>query len=651
MFPKKIVWLSLPLVFFVFFAAGCFGTGAQFGAPGATTGIKGVVAMPLNECYVAHCDSPQVSEGESAALAEITLQKEDGTAYKTAVTDACGQYEIDSVDDACYILYAKAQGGDAIVKKGISGLTSGTMNDVGEANYYTTAQVIIYEVAKAKYGDAVKCSDISGFVPTQALLDAVKKALSECRDAQKDDLVKTYATGVADSLFGAPCTSCVPVTPPSKCITLPAPTIGYTPNSPQLNEAVTFSVTNANAFPNNTTFTWDFGDKGTVTGSSVQHTYATAGSYTVSVTANHKKACAPTNAGVGVSFAESSCPAEYGIDAFLSGPTEASLNQEVTFTASYQDGGYNLPVTYTWYVDGNQVGESSDTLEHTFATSGTHTVKVVIGNECGSGEDTKEIQVSCQELKISGFDVDVSCSCPTKGDVRCSTCPPPCENCTITISKIQFTGTRPLGYRYGYRVKTGLSWSPWTWYPSALDWTTDTSHTFTVQGVCTSQQYEVAVQAYNECTTEPAQKTKTGTLDGGYCCPGCNTSDSNGCYKITSSSSYNSATNKTTFTYTVERLSEGPSCQEISHWVLDFGETIDKSRIVSKDGGSYTGQNEPTGVPKDHGIKWSWVWSNSNTFTVVITGCVSANTNNTAGKIKSGQSTPVTSLKVCQPEL
>ncbi|MGC8778020.1 MAG: hypothetical protein ACP5Q4_05015, partial [Candidatus Caldatribacteriaceae bacterium] len=134
------------------------------------------------------------------------------------------------------------------------------------------------------------------------------------------------------------------------------------------------------------------------------------------------------------------------------------------------------------------------------------------------------------------------------------------------------------------------------------------------------------------------------------CCPECSTTGSDSCYKITSSSNYNSSTNQTTFTYTVERIGSGPSCQEISHWVLDFGENIDQSRIVFRDGGTYTGPNEPTGVPKDHGIKWDWKksWDNSHTFTVVITGCVPANAVS-AGKIKAGQN--VVTLEVCQPNL
>ena len=112
MVSKKLLWWSLPLLLFVLFAGGCFGPGAQFGAPGKT-GIKGIVVMPDNNCYTYNCVNPEVSEGEPAASASILLQKEDGTVYATATADACGKYEINNLEDSCYILYAKIQNGDA----------------------------------------------------------------------------------------------------------------------------------------------------------------------------------------------------------------------------------------------------------------------------------------------------------------------------------------------------------------------------------------------------------------------------------------------------------------------------------------------------------------------------------------------------------
>nr|MDW8081556.1 hypothetical protein [Candidatus Calescibacterium sp.] len=200
---KKTIWFLASLALIFLLASGCRFP-AQFGAPGRT-GIKGVVVMPENNCYVYGCLNLQVSEGEPAALAEIELRKEDGSIAAKVTANTCGEYEVNDLTDSCYILYAKVQGGDAWVKKGIYPLTNGAVNDVGEANYYTTAQVIIYEVAVAAYGkDVVRCSDIPNFVPSQPLLEAVKGVLSGCRDAQKDARVLALAREIAIAYFGAP---------------------------------------------------------------------------------------------------------------------------------------------------------------------------------------------------------------------------------------------------------------------------------------------------------------------------------------------------------------------------------------------------------------------------------------------------------------
>jgi hypothetical protein len=55
-------------------------------------------------------------------------------------------------------------------------------------------------------------------------------------------------------------------------------------------------VSNANAFPQGTTFTWNFGDRSSAQGASVQHTYQQNNSYTVTVTVTHPNQCAPKTA-------------------------------------------------------------------------------------------------------------------------------------------------------------------------------------------------------------------------------------------------------------------------------------------------------------------------------------------------------------------
>lgn len=97
--------------------------------------------------------------------------------------------------DSCYILYAQVPGKSTQVKQGIV-MESEKVNDAGEANAYTTAQVIIYEIAKANFPDQVKCSGIPNLEPTPELIAAVRSVLAKCQDAQSDGTIHALATSV-----------------------------------------------------------------------------------------------------------------------------------------------------------------------------------------------------------------------------------------------------------------------------------------------------------------------------------------------------------------------------------------------------------------------------------------------------------------------
>jgi len=62
----------------------------------------------------------------------------------------------------------------------------------------------------------------------------------------------------------------------------------------------------------------------------------------------------------------------------------------VRFTANAYG---TTPFTYTWALNGTQVGENRSTFEQTFDTAGTHTVAVTVANACGQGGDTMVVEV------------------------------------------------------------------------------------------------------------------------------------------------------------------------------------------------------------------------------------------------------------------
>ncbi|WP_369019118.1 hypothetical protein QBE54_04280 [Thermatribacter velox] len=198
-FAKSLALLT-GLLFLLLFLTGCLQQGAQFGAPGGVS-IQGKVAVPDSDCVVSSCTNPQVSSGnEPVPEVKVSLMGENGNNLVT-YTNQCGEYEVSGAQDSCYILYAKVKD-NMWVKQGI--IPEGNSYNAGEANAYTTAQVIIYEVAKQLYPDQVQCSDIPGFVPTPELIEAVENALKECRDAQQDATVAQLASAIVRNLFGAP---------------------------------------------------------------------------------------------------------------------------------------------------------------------------------------------------------------------------------------------------------------------------------------------------------------------------------------------------------------------------------------------------------------------------------------------------------------
>jgi hypothetical protein len=206
---KKLWFLVLSVIILVSFISGCIG-GGQFGAPSAdsTVTIKGVVVAPDNDCFTDACSNPSIIEGDPLPNADIILQGDTQTL--TGKTDCAGNYQISGLTDEGYILYANR--GEVWIKKALSPVTG----DGGEANYITTAQVILWEVIENTNPGAIAIKDIPTAIPFDAIpqnfIDAVKAALADCRDAQKDPTCLALAKDIAVANFGAPC-GCIEVTP------------------------------------------------------------------------------------------------------------------------------------------------------------------------------------------------------------------------------------------------------------------------------------------------------------------------------------------------------------------------------------------------------------------------------------------------------
>jgi len=216
--------MILTTVILTSFISGCIG-GGQFGAPSADSSvtIKGVVVAPDNDCFTDTCANPSIIEGDPLPNADIILKGDTHTL--TGKTDCAGNYQISGLADDGYILYANR--GEVWVKKAISPVTG----DGGQANYLTTAQVILWEVIESSSPGSIPIKDIPTVIPfdgiPQNFIDAVKAALADCRDAQQDKTVIGLAKEIAIANFGAPSYCVVPDSSPQ---TFPTPVPTQTPS-------------------------------------------------------------------------------------------------------------------------------------------------------------------------------------------------------------------------------------------------------------------------------------------------------------------------------------------------------------------------------------------------------------------------------------
>lgn len=93
----------------------------------------------------------------------------------------------------------------------------------------------------------------------------------------------------------------------------------------------------------------------------------------------------------------------------LEGPSAALLNTPVTFTAVSPTAN-----SFAWTIDGAAVSNNTNTLNHTFTTTGNHTVGVTVTNDFGSSSATKTVNIyTCEGAQslpyFEGFEDGFGC--------------------------------------------------------------------------------------------------------------------------------------------------------------------------------------------------------------------------------------------------
>ncbi|MDA0180603.1 PKD domain-containing protein [Solirubrobacter phytolaccae] len=143
------------------------------------------------------------------------------------------------------------------------------------------------------------------------------------------------------------------------------------------------------------TFTWDFDDQTSATGADVTHTWTTAGTYNVKVTASDGKGGTATRTEtVTVSPAANVLPTV----TIAADPTQGSAPLPVQFSANPDDpDGDRRNLLYVWaFGDGSFSAEQNPL--HTYTLPGVHTATLTVTDARG-GKTTKSVQITVSSVQ------------------------------------------------------------------------------------------------------------------------------------------------------------------------------------------------------------------------------------------------------------
>ncbi len=146
----------------------------------------------------------------------------------------------------------------------------------------------------------------------------------------------------------------------------------YNPSSPQVGQTVSFSGS-ASGGTSPYSYSWSFGDGSTGTGSSVTHTYASTGSFTVVLTVKDSSSPQQTTTSQQSITVSSTPPALTA--SFTYSPSSPQAGQQVTFTASASGG--TTPYTFSWSFGDGSTGTGSS-VTHSYSSPGSFTVTLTV---------------------------------------------------------------------------------------------------------------------------------------------------------------------------------------------------------------------------------------------------------------------------------
>ena len=158
----------------------------------------------------------------------------------------------------------------------------------------------------------------------------------------------------------------------------------YSPSSPQTGQQTSFTASsNGGTAPY--TFSWNFGDGSTATGSSATHTYQSTGTFTVVLTV--KDTGSPQQTTTTQQSITVTSPPPPLATSFTYSPSSPQTGQQVSFAASASGG--TSPYSFSWnFGDGSSgVGNSAT---HSYQTAGKYTVTLIATDASGQKATTTQ---------------------------------------------------------------------------------------------------------------------------------------------------------------------------------------------------------------------------------------------------------------------
>jgi len=264
----------------------------------------------------------------------------------------------------------------------------------------------------------------------------------------------------------------------------PMPTANFTYTSVCVGNTTSFTSTSTTnpSGQNISSYQWNFGDGQNGSGQNVTHTYASAGTYQVTLTVSTGGHCTSQKTQSVPVYAAPSCNFTY---------TTVCQGSATQFTSTANSSPGNPITSYQWNFGDGQTGQGQ-TVSHTYAQAGTYQVT-----------HTVQTSGSCSDSRTQAVPVNAA----------------PTPTATANPTTIIYGGTATLTCNAGSQGSFNFHWEPANKVVNPNNQTTQTvqlfeTTTFTCtvtnpQGNCTgSTQVTVAIEGSNMTATATADQNE-----------------------------------------------------------------------------------------------------------------------------------------------